>query len=207
MDPTELTDGQGRVLLRIARCAVAEALGIEPGAATAVTPDEAWLHTRRASFVTLTQDRVLRGCIGTVHPRDTLIEDLRKNALSAALSDPRFPPLRAEELGRTRFEVSLLSALQPLRAESEAELLHRLEPGVHGVVLEVGSQRGLFLPQMWEPLPEPQRFLAHLKRKAGLPPDFWSPDVVLWTFTVQAWEEEEKAAAAPPNNGRRSAPT
>lgn len=185
---TELTDEQARLLLAVARGAVAEALGVEPGAPA--VPDEAWLHIPAASFVTLKQHGSLRGCIGTIEPRGTLLEDLRRNAVAAAFSDPRFPRLEADELPYTCFEVSLLSPLVPLAVRSEAELLRRLEPGVHGLVLEAGTHRGLFLPQMWEPLPEPERFLAHLKHKAGLPPDFWSEDVALWTFTVRAWEEE-----------------
>jgi AmmeMemoRadiSam system protein A len=186
MELADFTDEQGATLVHIARQAVEQALGrgrIE-------RPDEGWLYERGASFVTLTRDGALRGCVGTIHPRAALVEDLEGNALAAAFSDTRFAPLTAAEAPATRFEVSLLSPLRPLAAPTEEDLLARLRPGSDGLVLEWGDFRGTFLPQMWEKLPDRRHFVAHLKRKAGLREDFWAPDVAIWTFAVRHWEEE-----------------
>lgn len=131
-----------------------------------------WLRSPGASFVTLTQRGCLRGCIGSLEAHRALYLDVQANAVAAALRDPRFPPLPADELHFTRVEVSLLSATEPLAFESEADALAQLRPGVDGILLEYGSLRSTFLPQVWEQLPGPQDFMSQLKRKAGLPGDF-----------------------------------
>ena len=140
--------------------------------------------------MTLTRQGRLRGCIGSVRARRPLVDDVRANARAAALSDPRFPSLTAGELPETRIEVSLLSAALPLPAASEEEALAALRPGIDGIVLEVGGEtHATFLPQVWENLPSPRDFLAHLKQKAGLPPGYWSPDLRLQRYTVTKWTE------------------
>ena len=118
-----------------------------------------------------------------------LREDLRANAQAAAFDDPRFPPLNAEELDTTRVEVSVLSRPEPLSFADEADCLAQLRPGVDGVILEYGWHRATFLPQVWEQLPEPRQFMAHLKRKAGLAPDFWSGDLRLSRYGVEKFKE------------------
>ena len=138
--------------------------------------DEAWWLEPAATFVTLTRGGQLRGCIGSVTPRRGLLEDVEHNARAAAFQDPRFSPLRADELDAVRFEVSLLGPLEPIRFTDEADALRQLRPHVDGVVLSWQRHRALFLPQVWDQLPEPSRFLAALKRKAGLSPDFWAQD-------------------------------
>ena len=185
---------QGRLLLALARETIAAALDVPWHAARLPAPELAapWLREPGACFVTLTRHHRLRGCIGSVRARRPLAEDLRANARAAALSDPRFPPLTAAELPETRIEVSLLSAATPLPAASEEEALAALRPGIDGIILEVGGEaHATFLPQVWDNLPAPQDFLAHLKHKAGLPPDFWSPDLRLQRYTVTKWSEEE----------------
>ncbi len=154
--------------------------------------DAPWWSEPAATFVTLTRGGELRGCIGSVSPRRTLLDDVEHNARAAAFDDPRFAPLRSEELGDVRFEVSLLGPLEPIRFVGEADALRQLRPHVDGVVLTWGHHRGLFLPQVWEQLPEPARFLAALKRKAGLRPDFWAADVRLERFEVHKWKEEPR---------------
>jgi AmmeMemoRadiSam system protein A len=178
---------QGRILLPIARAAIAHALGI-PQSADESAP---WLAERGACFVTLTQGGNLRGCIGTLEAHRSLLTDLKNNAVSAALRDPRFPPLSKEELGITTIEISLLSPTKPLTFTGEADALAQLRPGVDGVVFEYDGYRSTFLPQVWEQLPIPQEFMAHLKRKAGLPDDFWEPGVRLSQYTVTKWNEEK----------------
>lgn len=180
---------RGTTLLPIARAAIAGALGRGVDA----SEEAPWLQERGACFVTLTQAGQLRGCIGTLEARRTLLADVKGNAVAAALNDPRFAPLRAIELALTRIEVSLLSPLQPMTYDSEAQALAQLQPGVDGVMLEFERYRSTFLPQVWAQLPTVPEFMAHLKRKAGLPPDFWAAGLRLSRYTVHKWKETEDA--------------
>jgi AmmeMemoRadiSam system protein A len=184
---------RGRVLLALAREAIAAALGEPQPPADRVTPAQRaapWLRAPGACFVTLTQEGRLRGCIGSVRARRPLADDLRANARAAALADPRFPPLTASELAYTRVEVSLLSVASPLPAATEEEAIAALRPGIDGIILELGGDaHATFLPQVWDSLPAPRDFLAQLKHKAGLPSDFWSPDLRLQRYTVTKWTE------------------
>jgi AmmeMemoRadiSam system protein A len=175
----------GEILLGIARAAIARELGRPATVAEHV----AWLRQLGASFVTLTQEDRLRGCIGTLKAHRPLAEDVESNARSAAFRDPRFPPLALDELDRTRVEVSVLSPLELVTASTEADALSQLTPGLHGVVFEYGYHQSTYLPQVWEDLPDPLEFLATLKQKAGLPPDFWDPEVKLRRYTVSKWCE------------------
>ncbi|HLY95700.1 MAG: AmmeMemoRadiSam system protein A [Sideroxydans sp.] len=180
-------DQRGRVLLPIARAAIAHALNV-PHTADETAP---WLAEHGACFVTLTQDGELRGCIGTLQAHRPLLADVKSNAVSAALRDPRFAPLSADELGITAVEISLLSPTQAMEVEHEADALAQLRSGVDGIVFEYGRYRSTFLPQVWEQLPHPRQFMAHLKRKAGLPADFWEEGVRLSRYTVTKWREQE----------------
>ena len=175
----------GEVLLPIARAAIARELG----QAQSAREDEAWLREPGATFVTLTQAEALRGCIGTLQAHRPLVDDVKANAIAAAFRDPRFPPLTAPEFERTSVEISLLSALERLPFENEQDAIAKLRPGVDGVVFEYGYHRSTYLPQVWEDLPDANEFLAHLKYKAGLPPDFWSPEVKLSRYTVSKFRE------------------
>jgi AmmeMemoRadiSam system protein A len=175
----------GRLLLTIARSAIAAQLGLgRSGAAS-----DAALAQPGATFVTLKRHGELRGCIGSLKPVRPLGVDVRENAIAAAFRDPRFPPLAAHELEATSVEVSLLSAGERVDAADEATLLARLRPGVDGLILEYGLKRATFLPQVWEALADPREFVTALKRKAGLPGDFWSPQMNVSRYTVTKWEE------------------
>lgn len=121
----------------------------------------------RATFTTLTLAGELRGCCGSLEARHALAEDVWRNAWRSAYADPRFEPVDATELGRLELSISVLSLLEPVLFADERELLGRLERGVDGLVVEIGARRATFLPSVWATLPEPQRFLAELKRKAG----------------------------------------
>ncbi|HWA13726.1 MAG TPA: AmmeMemoRadiSam system protein B [Burkholderiales bacterium] len=142
-----------------------------------------------ATFVTLNKEGRLRGCIGSLAPHRSLREDIEANAQAAAFSDPRFEPLKFEELRDIAIEVSVLSPMEPVEFSSEAELLAQLKPGEDGLVLQYGGRRGTFLPQVWESLPAPADFLGELKRKAGLPRDFWHPELEAWRYRVDKWSE------------------
>lgn len=181
----DLDGHRGLLLLALAREAVAEALGLRRSTDCA----EAWLLEPGACFVTLRHAGALRGCVGSVRPLRPLLDDVRANARAAALDDPRFQPLARRELGATSIEVSLLSPLEPLTAATEEALLALVRPGVDGLLLERDDCRATFLPQVWEQLPEPRMFLASLKAKAGLPPDWWADEVRAWRYTVTKWAE------------------
>ncbi|OGB51865.1 MAG: AMMECR1 domain-containing protein [Burkholderiales bacterium RIFOXYC12_FULL_60_6] len=186
---TDLPSAHGQLLLQIARAAISNVLG------QAVVPPEPVgqsadvLQASGASFVTLSQHGQLRGCIGSLQAHRPLIKDIQANAVAAALHDPRFAPLTLAELDITTVEVSVLSAMQPLPFTSEAHALAQLRPGVDGVVFEFGRYRSTFLPQVWEQLPDAGEFMAHLKHKAGLAPDFWAPGVRLQRYTVSKFKE------------------
>ena len=176
----------GRVLLALARAAIAARLGLSHAA----SEDLPWLRSSGASFITVMLSSKLRGCIGTLRAHRALLEDVKANAVAAAFRDPRFPPLAAGEFSSVALEISVLSALEPLRFSDEPDALRQLRTGVDGVVFEYGHHTGTFLPQVWEDFKEPSDFLAHLKYKAGLPPDFWDPEVRLSRYTVFKWREE-----------------
>jgi AmmeMemoRadiSam system protein A len=183
------TAERGLLLLRIARESVAEALGL----CAAGSYDAPWLHESGACFVTLFRRGDLRGCVGSVRAYRRLFEDVWSNARASAFHDSRFPPVRSQELPEISVEISLLSAPEALCYESEEEALRLLCPGLDGIILEAGACRGTFLPQVWEQLPEPRDFLLHLKRKAGLPLSFWSPEVQLYRYRVRKWGEDSAA--------------
>lgn len=182
----EAESDKGSTLLQLARAEIAARLG-EP--ATPL-PALAWLREPGACFVTLTRRGELRGCIGTLEAHRPLVVDVRENAVAAAFRDPRFGPLSRAEFEEIRVEVSLLSPTEALAAASEAHALAALRPGIDGIVFEYRHFRSTFLPQVWEQLPEPADFLAQLKRKAGLPSDFWADEVRLSRYTVTKWKEE-----------------
>jgi len=176
---------KGSTLLKLARSEIASKLGH-----AVESPAQAgWLQAPGASFVTLTRQGELRGCIGTLEAHRPLGVDVRENAVAAAFRDPRFMPLTRAEFDDIRVEVSLLSPTEPLAVANEEDALARLRPNVDGIVFEYGHYRSTFLPQVWEQLPEPAEFLAHLKRKAGLSMDFWSESVRLSRYTVSKWKE------------------
>lgn len=181
MPNTEL----GAALLRLARAAIGEQLG-KPAPAGA---SQARLQEPGATFVTLTQQGQLRGCIGSLEAHRALLHDVRENALAAAFRDPRFSPLAEEEFEITRVEVSLLTTPEPLAFRDEADFMAQLRPGVDGIVFQYGRHRSTFLPQVWESLPEPQQFMQQLKRKAGLPPNFWHETVSIARYEVTKWKE------------------
>ncbi len=191
MQPTDL----GTALLALARQAIERAIlpqqqGHVSELASGTHVDvQRHLQAQGASFVTLTQNEQLRGCIGTPEAWRPLTEDVQANAVAAALRDPRFAPLQAQEWPHTRVEVSVLSSLEPMAFADEADALAQLRPGVDGLVLTCGRHRATFLPQVWEQLPDPASFVTQLKRKAGLPAHFWAPDLQLQRFTVSKWKE------------------
>ena len=196
MTNDQLSQEEGRCLLKVARRTIEEALGLPgtgetDGPGTAGMPYPDWLEAPAAAFVTLhTRSGDLRGCIGSLIARRSLIEDVRSNALAAAFEDPRFPRLTADELPGTVIEVSVLTTPEPLSYADAQELVHKLTPTIDGVILEHGWHRATFLPQVWDQLPMPEEFLSHLCSKAGLSATAWrNGDLAVSTYQVQEFEE------------------
>lgn len=179
-------DQRGRHLLSIARGALAEKLLGEKQA----LPKAAWLKKPGAAFVTLRTKNRLRGCIGTVIPYRSLVDDVRQNAVAAATRDGRFSPLQRRELERTSIEVSELSPLERIECSTERELLENIMPQTHGLVMESDSGRSTFLPSVWESIPDPSDFLRQLKIKAGMAPQCWPADLKVWRYSARKWTDD-----------------
>lgn len=143
------------------------------------------LQVKRATFVTLEKNRVLRGCIGTIIAYRSLVEDIVENAFAAAFRDPRFPPLQADERQDLSFSLSVLSPMSQMSFDNEDHFLEQLRPLIDGVLIQDGKNRSVFLPQVWDQIPEKADFLNRLRLKAGLAPDHWSDTFQAWRFTVQ----------------------
>jgi AmmeMemoRadiSam system protein A len=143
---------------------------LPPLADSSLTPT---LRADGASFVTLTVNGDLRGCIGALEAYQPLAEDVREHAIAAALDDFRFRPVQTNELAGIHIEVSRLTAPLPLTYTTPEDLLAKLRPHVDGVILRDGPRRATFLPQVWEQLERPEEFLAHLCVKMGAPHDQW----------------------------------
>jgi len=182
-------DEAGKALLAIARGAIEAKLFNKAEA----RKDLSWLRQTGATFVTLTRNGVLRGCIGSLRPARALGEDVAHNALGAAFRDPRFPAMSAEDWPHCRVEVSLLSMPKPIRFADEADLLAQITPGEDGLILEgrldAAVKRGTFLPQVWEGIPEKRAFLAQLLKKAKLPTDTRLTSCKVWRYRVAKWKE------------------
>ena len=180
------TDPRGETLLSLARAAIEAALGGPP---LPPARPEPWLDAPGACFVTLKQGDQLRGCIGNILPQGSLRDVIIRNAQSSALRDPRFIPLTRNELDRTHIEISLLSAMESMPADSEAVLLAALRPGIDGLLLTAPGRSAVFIPSVWEQLPDPRDFLDHLRAKGHFPRDRWLPDTQAERFTAEHWQE------------------
>jgi len=163
--------------------------GLQTG--SALSPDAGdyppALRETCASFVTLQHDNMLRGCIGSLEPRTSLVGSVAANAYAAAFRDPRFPALTASELAGLTIHISVLGRLQAVVCNSEADLLGQLHAGMDGWVIQENGRRGTFLPSVWESLPEPRLFLEQLKQKAGLATDYWSETIEIWRYSTESF--------------------
>jgi AmmeMemoRadiSam system protein A len=184
------TREEGFELIRLARKTIEAELFGDGGFAEEGMYAASKFRDKRGTFVTLTVNGTLRGCIGHIIPSESVLEGVKKNALNAAFEDPRFRPLTAEEWDKVRVEVSILSDPRPLVYETPEELLNSLKPGVDGVIIRKGARQSTFLPQVWEQLPDKNEFLTHLCLKAGLDGDAWRKGgLEVFTYEVQAFED------------------
>lgn len=148
------------------------------------------LQANGASFVTLTAGGQLRGCIGALEAYQPLAIDVQEHAMAAALQDYRFPQVRPDELPQIEIEISVLTPRQELEYDSPQDLIQKLRPGVDGVVLQDGFRKATFLPQVWEQIPQPEAFLAHLCQKMGADGSLWQKKhLTVFTYQVQEFHE------------------
>lgn len=180
-----------RALLKLARYAIEFGMRAGKTPTVALTDYSPALQSLRSSFVTLKCERNLRGCVGQLEAHEALARSVVRNAYAAAFKDPRFPPLRAEELPSVTISLSVLSVSEPLTFDSERHLLQQLRPGEDGLVLRDRGKCGTFLPSVWELLPEPADFLRELKSKAGLAPDHWSATLTVARYRADTFGEAD----------------
>ena len=185
-----LTPEERGVLLQLARESIESvARGQDPPRVDTDAVPEA-LQRPGASFVTLNKGANLRGCVGSLEARRSLVLDVQENGLGAAFRDPRFAPVRPEEVPDLHIEISVLSEPRRLAYSSTQELLGSIRPGVDGVVVERDWHRATFLPQVWEKLPEKDLFLERLCLKAGLLADAYRRgDLDVFTYQVEKFTE------------------
>jgi AmmeMemoRadiSam system protein B/AmmeMemoRadiSam system protein A len=181
-------DGEAadRALLAVARQSIES--GPRAGQPLPVDPHAhpAPLREMGATFVTLTLDGRLRGCIGSLDATLPVVADVSRNAYRAAYHDPRFEPVSRLERERIQIHISLLGPPAALSFSSQEELVAQLRPGVDGLILRDGSRYATFLPDVWEQLPDSREFLAHLKQKAGLAVDYWSDTLEVSRYTTRS---------------------
>lgn len=188
--PVQFTSAERKFLLGVARqtlTRVTAGRGLPEIKADAIP---ASCRALKGCFVTLTKSGDLRGCIGNILPAGPLYQAVMDNARSAALRDPRFPPVTGDEATKLHIEVSVLTVPEPLAFRSPDDLLVKLQPRRDGVVLKIGERGATFLPQVWEQLPDKIEFLNHLAAKAGCAPSAWrGKDVSVSIYHVEAFEE------------------
>lgn len=184
----QLSREQGRLLLVLARSTLEQAI---MGGGTPKTLEDPELLSPAATFVTLKISGNLRGCIGNLQPVGPLWEGVRDNALHAAFHDSRFSPLNANELPKVHIDISILSKPQPVKYDDPLALPAKLRPGIDGVIIRDGRRSATFLPQVWQQLPDPEQFLGHLCRKAGLSEQAWrEKKLEVEVYQVQCFAEE-----------------
>lgn len=186
----KLTIEEQKILLRLARDAMEHGVRVGDLPALDLASLPPGLREEGSSFITLTMHGQLRGCIGSLEPYQALAEDVREHAVAAALKDPRFPPVQADELSEIQIEISRLTRPVPLEYKDADDLLAKLCPHVDGVIIRDGLHRATFLPQVWEKVPEPADFLNNLCYKMGVQPDLWRhKHLEVLTYRVEEFHE------------------
>lgn len=187
---TRLPDDERKILLRLSREALNE--GVRGNALEPLNLDDLpdLLSQPGATFVTLTRDSELRGCIGSLEAKRPLAEDVRVHAVAAAMEDYRFPPVNEDEVNKITIEISRLTAPQLIVSQDPEGLFSQIRPGVDGVILQKGIRRATFLPQVWKKVPNVEHFLEMLCRKMGSAADCWKePGVEVFTYRVEKFQE------------------
>ncbi len=178
----EFSSDERRQLLALAREAISAALDKR---SIDLNPPTEHFTEQRGAFTTLHIAGELRGCVGYVFAQHSLYRTVAETAVAAAFDDPRFPPVQKSEFPKIRFEISVLSPLQPIDVED-------VEVGKHGLLITYGSRRGLLLPQVpaehgWDR----ETFLQQTCIKAAVPPDAWEHGAKVEAFTAEIFSDED----------------
>lgn len=190
-DVQRLTEQEGEYLLSVARKTIEKELFEDATEDRGDGPDSPRFKEKRGTFVTLTINKNLRGCIGYIIPQGSLLKGIEDNAISAAFDDPRFNPMTVKEWKDVKIEISILTSPAPLAYSDADDLLKKIRPDVDGVIIKKGSSQATFLPQVWEQLPDKKAFFTHLCLKAGMDGNEWKKgELTVFTYQVQAFEEE-----------------
>ncbi len=186
----ELTEEQGKYLLKVARETIDQELLGGKETSDPIPDLSPVFQDRRGTFVTLSIGGNLRGCIGHITPEESLIDGIKVNAINAAFRDPRFHPITRDEWKKVKIEISILTNPEPLHYTGADNLLEQIRHGIDGLIIKEGFNQATFLPQVWEQLPEKGEFLAHLCLKAGIKGNAWEKGgLEISTYQVQAFEE------------------
>lgn len=185
-----LSEHEKDFLLSLARKTIVNAVNHQPLPAWNDADLTDALKQNGASFVTLSMNGDLRGCIGSLEAYQSLVEDVREHAKQAALEDYRFPPITNAEIPGLHIEISRLTPSVPLKYHNPDDLPGLLKPNIDGVILKDGFKRATFLPQVWQQLPAAEEFLSHLCIKMGAPTDLWKRKVLeVSIYHVEEFEE------------------
>ncbi|WP_461481167.1 AmmeMemoRadiSam system protein A [Porticoccus sp.] len=185
----ELSGDDQQTLLSLARESIRVRLLFDRDLSIDETAFSPALRQLAASFVTLKIRGKLRGCIGALEARQSLVVDVVHHAAAAAVDDPRFPPLSLDEEAEIVLDISVLTAPTPLTFNTEPQLLEQLRIGEDGLIIEAGSHRATFLPSVWASLPDKQQFLDQLKLKAGMPPTIAPDKLKAWRYQTVSFGE------------------
>jgi MEMO1 family protein len=202
-EPIELTAEEKDTLLKFARTSIEEQLrhGRAPEMGEDLLKRFPIFRMPRAVFVTLEKEGRLRGCIGDLVSRAPLYSGVLKNAVAAAVEDPRFRPVTEGELGDLTITISVLGYPTRVKVDRPEQYLEALRPGQDGVILVYEGRRSTFLPEVWKEIPDPAEFLTHLSLKQGSPRDAWrSPSAVLYRYGAHIFGEESHPARAANDN-------
>jgi uncharacterized protein len=190
MSTKALTDSERTQLLALARRCIELAAGGQPLPVLQLAEYPPVFQVDGASFVTLTKNGRLRGCIGTLTAYQPFVQDVCEHAAAAATQDYRFPKVQPAEVAQLHIEISRLTAPEPLVYDDGNQLLNILQPGEDGVVLQDGARRATFLPQVWDQLPDAESFLSHLCNKMGASSDLWrTKKLDVEIYHVEEFEE------------------
>jgi AmmeMemoRadiSam system protein A len=191
MPARELTAKDREYLLKLARASLEN--GVYGIPLPEINDDELSpiLREPGVTFITLTKVGQLRGCVGALEPYQSLAEDVREHSVASAMQDYRFPPVKPHELDEINIEISRLTTPEKLNYEGPDELLHKIRPGIDGVIIRDGFRRATFLPQVWEKISDPIKFFESLCLKMGASPDLWKhKQLDVQVYQVEEFHEE-----------------
>jgi AmmeMemoRadiSam system protein A len=192
LNSNPLTTDEKKILLDLARRSITKIVAEKKIIHVQIRDFSRALQQNGASFVTLTEEGELRGCIGTLEAYQPLVQDVCEHAAAAATEDFRFLPVQEKEIPLVKIEISRLTPARNLQYDTPEELLRLLCPNVDGVILKYGERRATFLPQVWEKLPKPEDFLTHLCEKMRAPGNYWrQKKLQVMIYQVEEFDEGE----------------